>query len=151
GGAPPPPTLVTVVPGYEILGELGRGGMGVVYKARQTKANRLVALKMILSRQHASLHERVRFQIETEAVASLQHPNIVQLHEVGEQEGLPFFSLEFCGGGSLERKLSEGKPAPNEAVKLIEALARAIHYAHLHGVVHRDLKPGNILFSADGT
>ena len=92
------------VPGYEILGILGRGGMGVVYRARQLKANRVVALKMIRAVEHASLQERVRFQIETEAVARLQHPNIVQLYEVGEVAGQPFFSLEFCAGGGCREK-----------------------------------------------
>jgi formylglycine-generating enzyme required for sulfatase activity/tRNA A-37 threonylcarbamoyl transferase component Bud32 len=124
--------------------------MGVVYKARQVKANRLVALKMILSRQHAGLHERVRFQIEAEAVARLTHPNIVHLHEVGDHDGLPFFSLEFCAGGSLDGKL-QGRPLPPaEAAALAEKLARAVHYAHLRGVVHRDLKPANVLLTADG-
>ena len=140
-----------VVPGYEILGELGHGGMGVVYKARQIKANRVVALKMILARAHASLEEKVRFQIEAEAIARLQHANIVQLHDVGEHDGLPFFSLEFCDGGSLDRKLKSQTLPAKEAAHLVEMLARAMHYAHLRGVVHRDLKPANVLLSADGT
>src|SRR2546421_123042 len=93
------------VPGYEILGELGRGGMGVVYRARQVKANRVVALKMILAQQHASLEQKVRFQIEAEAIARLQHANLVPLYEVGEHGGLPFFTLKLCDGGALDRKL----------------------------------------------
>src|SRR5262249_29295010 len=93
------------VPGYEVLGELGRGGMGVVYKARQVKAGRLVALKMILAGAHAGRDELARFQREAEAIARLQHPHIVQVYDVDEHEGLPFFSLEFCPGGSLEKKL----------------------------------------------
>ena len=138
------------VPGYELLGELGRGGMGVVYKARHIKLNRVVALKMILARAHASIQERLRFQIEAEAIARLQHPNIVQLHEAGEFEGLPFFSLEFCDGGSLDKLLKKQRSTPAESAELVETLARAMHYAHLRGVVHRDLKPANILM-ADST
>jgi formylglycine-generating enzyme required for sulfatase activity/tRNA A-37 threonylcarbamoyl transferase component Bud32 len=135
------------VPGYEILGILGHGGMGVVYRARQLKANRLVALKMIRAVEHASPTERLRFQIETEAVARLQHPHIVQLYEVGEVRGQPFFSLEFCDGGTLTDLLKKKLPTPNETAALIETLARAMHFAHLRGVVHRDLKPGNVLLA----
>ena len=139
------------VPGYEILGVLGHGGMGVVYRARQLKANRLVALKMIRAVEHATPHERLRFQIETEAVARLQHPHIVQMYEVGEVRGQPYFSLEFCDGGTLTEQLKKKRPSPREAAERIETLARAMHYAHLRGVVHRDLKPGNVLLTADGT
>jgi serine/threonine-protein kinase len=135
------------VPGYEVLGLLGHGGMGVVYRARQLKANRLVALKMIRAVEHASPTERLRFQIETEAVARLQHPHIVQLYEAGEVRGQPFFSLEFCDGGNLTERLEKKPPTPRGAAELIEALARAMHYAHLRGVVHRDLKPGNVLLA----
>src|SRR5206468_9996993 len=95
--------------------------------------------------------ERLRFQIETEAVARLQHPHIVQLYEVGEVRGQPFFSLEFCDGGRLTDQLKKQRPTPREAAALIETLARAMHYAHLRGVVHRDLKPGNVLLASDGT
>jgi formylglycine-generating enzyme required for sulfatase activity/tRNA A-37 threonylcarbamoyl transferase component Bud32 len=135
------------VPSYEILGILGLGGMGVVYRARQIQANRLVALKMIRAVEHSSSIERLRFQIETEAVARLQHPHIVQLYEVGEVRGQPFFSLEFCDGGTLTDQLRKQRPTPHEAAALIETLARAMHYAHLRGVVHRDLKPGNVLLA----
>src|SRR5581483_11459012 len=103
------------VPGYEILGILGHGGMGVVYRARQLKANRLVALKMIRAVEHASLTERLRFQIETEAAARLQHPHIVQLYEAGEVRGQPFFSLELCDGGTLTAQLKKQRPTPREA------------------------------------
>ena len=135
------------IPGYEILGVCGHGGMGVVYRARQLGANRLVALKTIRAFEHASPTERLRFQIETEAVARLQHPHIVQLYEVGEVRGQPFFSLEFCDGGTLTDQLKKQRPTPREAAALIETLARAMHYAHLRGVVHRDLKPGNVLLA----
>jgi eukaryotic-like serine/threonine-protein kinase len=140
-----------VIPGYEVLGELGRGGMGVVYKARQVKANRLVALKMILAGSHASADELERFQVEAEAVARLRHPNIIQVFEVGEHEGKPFFSLEFCGGGSLETKLRGTPLPPTEAAGMVETLARAMQAAHDLQVIHRDLKPANVLLLEDGT
>ena len=107
-----PQSALPAVPGYEILGELGRGGMGVVYQARQLQPNRLVALKMIRAGEHAGPADRLRFRIEAEAVARLQHPNIVQVYEVGEQRGQPFFSLEFCDGGSLAQQLDEQRPVP---------------------------------------
>jgi serine/threonine protein kinase len=139
------------VAGYEILEELDRGGMGVVYKARQVSLNRIVALKMILAGGHAGEAERARFRTEAEAIARLQHPNVVQVFEVGEHNGLPFISMEFCPGGSLERKLA-GKPLPvEEAVAMVRTLAGAMHAAHEAKVIHRDLKPANVLLSADGT
>jgi tetratricopeptide (TPR) repeat protein/tRNA A-37 threonylcarbamoyl transferase component Bud32 len=138
-------------PGYEILGELGRGGMGIVNKARHTKLNRLVALKMILAGSHAGAADLTRFQTEAEAIARLRHANIVQVYEVGEHEGKPFFSLEFCGGGSLKEKLSGTPLPPREAAALVEALARAMQAAHGQHVIHRDLKPANVLLTEDGT
>jgi WD40 repeat protein len=146
-----PTPLNVAVPGYEILGTLGRGGMGVVYQARQTKLGRLVALKMILSGAHADEADLGRFRTEAEAIARLQHPNIVQIHEIGEHGGLPFFSLEFCAGGSLEKKLSGTPLPPQEAAALVEMLARAMQAAHEKGVIHRDLKPANVLLAEDGT
>jgi WD40 repeat protein len=139
------------VPGYEVLGELGRGGMGVVYQARHLGLNRVVALKMILSGAHAGDADLARFKTEAEAVARLQHPNIVQVFEVGEHQGLPFLALEFCSGGGLEKKLNSTPLPPKEAAALSEALARAMHAAHQAHVVHRDLKPANVLLAADGT
>jgi len=125
---------------------LGRGGMGVVYQAVQEKANRLVALKMILSGAHAGEAEHLRFRAEAEAAARLSHPNIVQLYEVSETpEGFPFFSLEFVGGGTLLDRLKAGPLKPHEAAFFVESLARAMHYAHERGIIHRDLKPANIL------
>jgi predicted Ser/Thr protein kinase len=138
------------VPGYALLGELGRGGMGVVYKARQVGLDRLVALKMILAGPYAGEHEVARFRTEAEAVARLQHPHIVQIYEVGEHDGRPFFSLEFVEGGSLAERL-EGTPWPaGKAAPLVEALARAMHAAHRKGIVHRDLKPANVLLTPEG-
>src|SRR5439155_2815046 len=135
------------VPGYDLLGEIGRGGMGVVYKARQVKLNRVVALKMVLAGAHAGALQLARFFPEAEAVARLQHPNIVQIYEVGEHDGLTFFSLEFVEGGSLDGRLRGTPLPPREAARLVETLARAVHAAHRQGVVHRDLKPANILLS----
>ncbi|MGH7221680.1 MAG: protein kinase domain-containing protein, partial [Gemmataceae bacterium] len=142
---------VVVIPGYEILGELGRGGMGVVYQARDLRLKRRVALKMVLAGGHAGEQELARFRTEAEAVARLQHPGIVQIHEVGVHDGLPFFCLEFCPGGSLDRKLDGTPLPPNEAAALVEKLARAMHAAHQKGVIHRDLKPANVLLAEDGT
>jgi tRNA A-37 threonylcarbamoyl transferase component Bud32 len=147
----PPAGWCPAVPGYEILGELGRGGMGVVYKARQVKLNRVVALKMILAGGHAGEADLARFRTEAEAIARLQHPNIVQIHEVGEHEGKPFFSLEFCPGGSLEKRLDGTPLPPQDAARLVQALAGAMHAAHNANVIHRDLKPANVLLTADGT
>ncbi len=143
----PPP----VVPGYEIEGELGRGGMGVVYKARQVGLNRPVALKMILHGEHASRETLARFRDEAQAVAALQHPHVVQVHEVGTHDGLPYFSLEYVDGGSLDRRLATGPLSPREAAELMQTVARAVHAVHQKGIVHRDLKPANILLTADGT
>jgi serine/threonine protein kinase/tetratricopeptide (TPR) repeat protein len=137
-------------PGYELLGELGRGGMGVVYKARQVSLNRTVALKMVLAGAHAGAEDLARFRTEAEAAARLQHPNIVQIHEVGEHQGAPFFSLEFVDGGSLAERLHGVPQPPREAAALVETLARAMHHAHRQGIVHRDLKPANVLLSVVG-
>ena len=143
--------IVRYVGDYEILGELGRGGMGVVYKARQIKLNRLVALKMILAGGHAERADLARFRTEAEAVARLQHPNIVQVYEVGEHDGQPFFSLEFCAGGSLDRQARRHAAAAARGGRLVETLARAMHAAHEQTCIHRDLKPANVLLTADGT
>jgi hypothetical protein len=138
-------------PGYEIVGELGRGGMGVVYKARQVGLNRPCALKMILSGGHAGADDLQRFRTESEAIARLQHPNIVAVYEVGQHNGKPFFSLEFCAGGNLDRKLAGSPSEPTEAAALVRTLALAIQAAHEANVIHRDLKPANVLLTADGT
>jgi serine/threonine-protein kinase len=145
------PSAGVAIGGYDILGSLGRGAMGVVYKARQRALKRLVALKMISAGAHASDRERTRFRAEAEAAARLTHPNIVQVHEVGEHEGRPFFSLEFVDGGSLARKIDGTPQPPGYAAEIVRVLAGAMEYAHQHSVIHRDLKPANILLAADGT
>src|SRR5580704_8898556 len=125
--------------------------MGVVYKARQTALQRIVALKMILGGGHASGADLDRFRTEAESIARLQHPHIVQIHEVGQHHGLPYFSLEFCAGGSLEKKLAGTPLQPREAATLVEKLSHAMQAAHDKGVIHRDLKPANVLLAGDGT
>ena len=138
------------VPGYEILAEIGRGGMGVVYKARHIRLDRLVALKMILAGAHASDDQIARFHIEARAVARIQHPGIVQIHEVGDLDGLPYFSLEFVPGGSLSQFINGRPQAPRVAATMVMALCRAMAEAHARGIIHRDLKPANVLLTPDG-
>src|SRR6516165_3664175 len=146
----PPPAGLPQVPGYEVEAVLGQGGMGVVYKARQLALKRTVALKMLLVGAYAGPRERARFQREAEAVAGLRHGNIVQVHDVGDHEGMPYFTMEFVEGGSLAQKLA-GTPQPaRPAAALVATLAAAMQVAHQSGIVHRDLKPGNILLTADG-
>jgi serine/threonine protein kinase/tetratricopeptide (TPR) repeat protein len=139
------------VPGYDILAELGRGGMGVVYKARDRRLQRLVALKMVLAGAHVGGAGLARFRAEAESVAKLTHVNIVQIYETGEHEGRPFFSLEFVDGGSLEHRMAESPTSPRAAAQLIETLARAMQVAHERGIIHRDLKPANILLAKLGS
>ncbi len=138
------------VPGFEILGILGRGGMGIVYRAKDLSLGRLVALKMILAGAHASSEEMRRFRAEAEAIAQLSHPNIIHVHRIGEHDGRPFICLELCTGGSLSRRI-DGPMPPRDAARLVERLARAMHHAHAAGLAHRDLKPANVLFDAEGT
>jgi predicted Ser/Thr protein kinase len=136
--------------GYEILGELGCGGMGVVYRARQVGLNRVVALKMIRREGRGGDEARARFRREAEAVAQLKHPNIVPVYAWGEHEGQPFFALEYIDGGSLADRL-DGKPwEPRRAAGLVASLAAAVQHAHEHGILHRDLKPHNVLLDHDG-
>jgi WD40 repeat protein len=124
--------------------------MGVVYRARQVGLNRVVALKMILAGAHAGPKDLARFRREAEAVAQLHHPNIVQIHDIGEAGGRPYFALELVEGGSLAQRPQGGPQPPRQAAQLIETLARAVHFAHGRGIVHRDLKPANVLLTADG-
>jgi tRNA A-37 threonylcarbamoyl transferase component Bud32 len=139
------------IPGYEILDVLGQGGMGIVYRARQVALNRIVAIKMIRFAQHSSASDSARFKAEAEAIARLQHLNVVQVYEIGTHEGLPYFSMEFCGGGTLKNQLA-GTPLPQrKAARLIRTLALAVHALHQKEIVHRDLKPANVLLGADGS
>ncbi|QJW95384.1 hypothetical protein FTUN_2933 [Frigoriglobus tundricola] len=139
------------IPGYEILTELGRGAMGVVYKARQINLNRTVALKVILAGGHAGREVQTRFVREAEAVAALDHSGVVQVHDFGTVGGLPYIALEYCTGGTLAARLA-GSPLPTrDAAILVEKLTRAVATAHERGIFHRDLKPANVLIAGDGT
>jgi tetratricopeptide (TPR) repeat protein len=144
------PAPLPDVQGYEILDELGRGGMGVVYLARHRQLGRLVALKMVLAGEYAAPAALARFRAEARAAARLQHPGIVQIFEVGEQEKRPFVALEYVAGGSLARRLAAAPLPAREAAHLVQALARAMQAAHQQGIVHRDLKPSNILLTPEG-
>jgi eukaryotic-like serine/threonine-protein kinase len=139
-GAPLP-----TVAGYEILSELGRGGMGIVYKARHLGLKRLVALKMLRAETFAASSQMARFRSEAEVMARLEHPNIVRVYEVGEHDGRPFFAMELVAGDSLEQRLNGAPWPPDRSARFLETLARAVHVAHARHLVHRDLKPANVL------
>jgi serine/threonine-protein kinase len=152
GPLAPPDEEITLpkIDGYEVENVLGRGGMGVVFRARHLRLNRVVALKMALSGAYAGRHERERFQQEAEVVAGLRHPNIVQIHDIGDSEGRLYFTMEIVEGGSLAQKLA-GTPQPaSQAAQVLLILAGAVQAAHQGGILHRDLKPSNILLAADG-
>jgi serine/threonine-protein kinase len=151
--APPPPAPATglpQVPGYEVEAVLGRGGIGVVYKARHLALERIVAVKMLLTGTFASPEELARFQREAVAVAGLRHPNIVQVYDAGTIDDRPYFTMEFVEGGSLAQQVAGMPQAARQAAVLVATLAEAVQVAHLGGIIHRDLKPGNILLTRDG-
>jgi serine/threonine-protein kinase len=154
-GAPPAPrpegTPLPRVPGYEVESLLGRGGMGVVFRARHLRLGRVVALKMTLGGAYAGPDELERFQREAEVVARLRHPHIVQIYDIGDSEGRPYFTMEYVAGGSLAERLAGRPQPPREAAALLATLAEAVGAAHQAGIVHRDLKPANVLLAADGT
>ena len=143
--------LRSIPTGYELIEPLGRGGMGVVYKARQRALARVVALKQIAAGLDADPGELARFRTEAEAAARLKHPNIVAVFDVGEQDGVPHLAMELVEGGSLAERLKSGSMQPRTAADLVLTLSRAVQHAHDSGVVHRDLKPANILIAEDGT
>ena len=136
---------------YDVLAQIGQGGMGIVYKARQRHADRIVAVKVIKNDADLDPEQRSRFGAEAKALARLRHPNIVQVYEVGEERGRPFFSMEYVAGGSLTDRLKNGPLTFEESAHLVEVLATAMHAAHQAGILHRDIKPGNILLETDGT
>jgi serine/threonine-protein kinase len=135
---------------YELLSELGRGGQGVVYRARHKKLNRVVALKCIPVGHFTSPERLRRFRIEAEAAARLDHPGIVQVFEVGERDGFCFYSMKLVEGGRLDQALGSRPMPPREAAELLVSVSRTVHYAHQRGILHRDLKPANILLDSAG-
>ncbi|RUL81809.1 serine/threonine-protein kinase [Tautonia sociabilis] len=150
-GDPIPPSPAEAPDGYDLIAPIGRGGNGIVTKARHRRLGRLVALKRLRSGPDADPRELVRFRVEAEAAARLQHPNIVQIFDVGRVGGQPYIAMEYVSGGSLADRLTTGPLRPREAAALVETLARAVDHAHRAGVIHRDLKPANVLLTADGT
>src|SRR6184192_3519319 len=143
-------TMLGELGDYELLEEIGRGGQGVVFRARQKNLNRIVALKVISLGQWANKAHLKRFRLEAEAAARLEHPGIVPIHEVGERDGSCYFSMKFVEGGQLDEVVRRAPMSIRHAAELMAKIARTIQYAHEHGILHRDIKPGNILLDAKG-
>ena len=148
--APPLGTRVRYFGDYELLEEIARGAMGVVYRARQTGLNRIVALKMILAGQLASEQDVKRFHTEAEAAAILDHPGIVPVYEVGQYEGQHYFSMGYVEGQSLAARVASGPLSAGDAARLVKSIAEAVQFAHEHKIIHRDLKPANVLLDDKG-
>ena len=149
-GAASDAQMPVILGDYELLEEIGRGGQGVVYRARQKSLNRTVALKVVRTGQWTTSAHLKRFRLEAETAASLDNPNIVPIYEVGEHGGSCYFSMKFIEGGALDELFKRDPMPTRPAAKLIAELARAVHYAHQRGILHRDIKPGNILIDAKG-
>jgi serine/threonine-protein kinase len=145
----PPSTIGSIIGNYEVLSVLGKGGMGIVYKARHRTLNRVVALKMILHGLHGGSTAVQRFLSEAQAVAALQHPGIVQIFEIAEHQGLPYFSLEYVEGEDLHSALKDHPWSAKPAAELVATLCDAMQYAHNHQILHRDIKPANILLDVE--
>jgi len=143
------PTSLLRIPGYVVLEEIARGGMGIVYRARQVEPERIVALKMLLPQQLSSAGVRERFRQEIRAIARLEHPAILPVYQVGEQDGFPFFTMKYAGGGTLATRSAEYRGRFRDIAEVLAILAEAVDFAHKRGVLHRDLKPGNILFDEE--
>jgi serine/threonine-protein kinase len=150
GGEPDGPAPPRQVGEYDLLSEAGRGGMGVVYKARHRRLHRLAAVKMLLSGPFASPKQKQRFRLEAELAARVRHPNVVQVYEAGTHDGQPYLAMEWVEGGTLAERLCGAPWPPAQVAPLVEAVARGVHAAHRQGVIHRDLKPGNVLLAACG-
>jgi serine/threonine-protein kinase len=144
------PAVIRYFGDYEVMDELGRGGMGVIYRTRQVSLNRPVALKLIRAGVLAGADELRRFQNEAEAVARLDHPGIVPIYEVGEHEGQRYFSMKLVSGGSLSGRIATYRDDPTAATSLLIEVAEAVHHAHMRGILHRDLKPANIVLDDEG-